>query len=318
MKAIRFYDYGGPEVLKYEDVPDPKPGPGQVLIRTYAIGVNPFETYIRAGIYGPVPLPNILGVDAAGVVETVGDGVTDFAHGQRVYVIGAPGTYAELILSDQAKIFPLLESLTFAQGAALGVPYGTAHRALFHRGKAQAGETVLIHGASGGVGTAAVQLARAAGLTVFGTAGTDKGLTLVREQGAHQAFNHKDPDYLEKIKAAAEGNGVELILEMLANVNLPKDLDLLAKYGRVVVVGNRGSVEINPRDTMGKDIDIRGMTLMNATTDDLRRMHAEIGEGLKNGALKPIVGQEIPLAEAASAHQEIMQDGAHGKIVLVP
>ncbi|MEO7718075.1 MAG: NADPH:quinone reductase [Capsulimonas sp.] len=318
MKAIRFYDYGGPEVLKYEDVPDPTPGPGQVLIRTHAIGVNPFETYIRAGNYGPVPLPNILGVDAAGIVEAVGDGVTDFAPGQRVYVIGAPGTYAELVLSDQAKTFPLPESLTFAQGAALGVPYGTAHRALFHRGKAQAGETVLIHGASGGVGTAAVQFARAAGLTVFGTAGTDKGLTLVREQGAHQAFNHKDPDYLEKIKAAAEGNGVELILEMLANVNLPKDLDLLAKYGRVVVVGNRGSVEINPRGAMGKDIDIRGMTLMNATTDDLRRMHAEIGEGLKNGTLTPIVGQEIPLAQAARAHEEIMQDGAHGKIVLVP
>ncbi|BDI29785.1 NADP-dependent oxidoreductase [Capsulimonas corticalis] len=318
MKAIRFYDYGGPEVLKYEDAPDPTPGPGQVLIRTRAIGVNPFETYIRAGIYGPVPLPNILGVDAAGMVESVGEGVTEFTPGQRVYVIGAPGTYAELVLADHAKTFPLLETLTFSQGAAIGVPYGTAHRALFHRGKAQAGETVLIHGASGGVGTAAVQLARAAGLTVFGTAGTEKGLAMIRDEGAHQAFNHKDPDYLDKIKAETDGKGVDLILEMLANVNLPHDLELLAKYGRVAVVGSRGGVEINPRSTMPKETDIRGVTLMNATTDDLRAMHAEIGEGLKNGGLNPIIGQEIPLAEAARAHEAVMQDGAHGKIALIP
>jgi len=175
-----------------------------------------------------------------------------------------------------------------------------------------------VHGASGGVGTATVQLARAAGLTVIGTAGSDKGKSLVAKEGAHHVLDHKAPNYLDELMKLTGGRGVDLIIEMLSNVNLGKDLTILARHGRVVVVGSRGTVEINPRDTMAREASIVGMTLLNATEPELAGMHAALVAGLENGTLPPVVGQQIPLAEAARAHQAVMEAGAYGKIVLVP
>jgi NADPH2:quinone reductase len=153
---------------------------------------------------------------------------------------------------------------------------------------------------------------------VIGTAGSDRGRQLVAEQGAHHVLLHHEEGYLEQVRALTGGRGVDVILEMLANVNLGKDLSVLAKQGRVVVIGSRGAVELNPRDTMSRDADIRGMTLFNASPDDLSRIHAALGAGLSNGTLRPVVGQEIPLAEAPRAHEAVMHPGAHGKIVLIP
>jgi NADPH2:quinone reductase len=319
MKAIRVHAFGGPEVLKLEDVPEPQVTRGNVLIDVQAIGVNPVDTYIRAGKYGPVPFPYTPGFDAAGTVEAVGEGVTAHKPGDRVYVSRTlSGAYAEKTLADQANVYPLPQKITFAQGAALGVPYGTAHRALHHRGRAQAGETVLVHGATGGVGLAAVQLARAAGLTVIGTGGSDEGRKLVQGEGAHHVLDHHDPNYRQQLMDLTGGHGVNLILEMLANVNLATDLPLLARQGRVVVVGSRGKVEIDPRDTMSRDADIRGMTLMNATPSELTAMHAAIRAGLEDGTLRPIIDHELPLADAAKAHAEVLEGNSRGKIVLVP
>jgi NADPH2:quinone reductase len=319
MKAIRVAQPGGPEVLKLEDVPDPKPAPGQVLIEVRAVGVNPVETYIRSGNYGWKQWPYTPGADCAGIVIEVGEGVKKVDAGDRVYTAGTvSGAYAQKTVANEARVFRLPENITFQQGAALGVPYGTAHRALFHRARPIAGETILIHGASGGVGTAATQLARAFGLLVIGTGGTDRGRQLVREQGAHHVLEHKSPDYLEQLKSLTDGRGVDIILEMLANVNLASDLTVLAKNGRVIVVGNRGTIEINARETMGRDADIRGMTLMNATDADLQGIHAAIVAGLENGALRPIIGKEMPLADAPKAHQTVLEPGSYGKIVLIP
>jgi NADPH2:quinone reductase len=200
----------------------------------------------------------------------------------------------------------------------MGVPYGTAYRALFDRGHAQEEDVVLIHGASGGVGTAAVQLAKRAGLTVIGTAGTEKGRHLVRSEGADHVLDHHDPSFGEKLAQITHGKGVDVIIEFMANLNLGKDLTYLAKHGRVVVVGSRGPVEINPRDAMGKDADIRAMTLFNASTADLSVIHTQLGEGLRDGSLNPVIGREFPLAEASKAHEAILMPGAHGKIVLIP
>ena len=150
------------------------------------------------------------------------------------------------------------------------------------------GETVLVHGASGGVGIAAVQLARARGLRVLGTAGTERGCELVREQGAHDVFDHRAPDYLARIMDATSGRGVDVILEMLANVNLGKDLTILAPRGRVVVIGNRGRVEIDARDTMSRDADIRGMVLPNTPPAEMASIHAALVAGLENGTLRPV------------------------------
>jgi NADPH2:quinone reductase len=320
MKSIVVREFGPAEVMKLEDVPDPTPGPGQVVVRARAIGVNPVEVYIRSGTYARKPnLPYTPGTDIGGIVESVGADVKNFKKGDRVYTHGmAPGYggYAEMALCDEAQVHPLPDKASFAQGAALGVPYGTAWRALFSRAQAKPGETLLVHGASGGVGVAAVQLARAYGMRVIGTAGTDKGLALVREQGAHEVFNHSQPDYMAKIMALTGGRGVDVILEMLANVNLDRDLEVIALRGRVMVVGNRGRVEIDPRKMMGKDGTILGMTMFNATADDHRAGHAAIVAGLESGTLKPVIGKEMALTQAVQAHAAVMEPGAYGKIVL--
>jgi len=176
----------------------------------------------------------------------------------------------------------------------------------------------LVHGASGGVGIAATQIAKQAGLKVIGTAGTEEGLSLALEQGADHALNHKDPDYLQQILKLTGGRGVDVILEMAAHLNLGKDLTLLAPKGRVVVIGSRGPVEINPRDAMGRDAAILGMTLFNVTPQERAQIHRELLEGLKSGILRPVVGKEMPLADAPKAHEAVLQPGAHGKIVLIP
>jgi NADPH2:quinone reductase len=306
--------------MKLEDIPEPSPGPGQVVVRLHAAGVNPVDTYIRAGTYAAFKpsLPYIPGSDGAGTVEALGSGVTGFKTGDRVYVCGrSAGTYAEMGAYGASEVHPLAGDVSFEQGAAVGVPYATAHRSLFGRGNAKAGETVLVHGASGGVGTAAVQLARAAGMTVVGTAGTDEGLQLVREVGAHHAVSHHSADSQAELMALTDGRGYDVIVEMLANVNLDRDLALLAKKGRVVIVGNRGRIEIDPRQTMGKDSSILGMLLWNSTADELAVIHADVSKGLANGTLTPVVGRRIPLAEAGQAHEAVMKPGALGKIVLV-
>ena len=320
MKAIRVHEFGGPEVMKLEEVPDLIPGPGQVVVRVHAAGVNPVESYVRTGTYAMKPnLPYTPGNDGAGVVAAVGAGVTRVKAGDRVYTSGAlNGTYAEQTLCLEAQVHRLPDNVSFEQGAAMGVAYGTAYRGLFQRGDAKAGETVLVHGASGGVGTAAVQLARAAGIVVIGTAGSDAGLTLVKEQGAHHVLNHASEGYLDELMKLTEGRGVDVILEMLANQNLGKDLTVLAKKGRVVVIGSRGPVEINPRDAMAREADIRGLTLFATSEAEARQMHAALIAGLENGTLRPVIAQKIPLSEAARAHVEIMKhSGALGKIVLV-
>jgi NADPH2:quinone reductase len=319
MKAIRVTQFGEPNVLQLAEVPTPQPGPGEVLVRIQAAGVNPVETYIRAGTYARLPnLPYTPGNDAAGVVEQVGADVSEFKAGDRVYTAGSlSGTYAEFALCKKQQVHPLPANVSFAQGAAIGTPYATAYRGLLQRAGARPGETVLVHGASGGVGTAAVQLARAHGLRVFGTAGSDEGFELVREQGAHEVFDHRVPDRFEKIMKATGGHGVDVIVEMLANVNLGKDLTILAKAGRVVIIGSRGRVEINPRDTMQRDADVRGMILPNTPPAQLASIHAALVAGLEDGTLRPVIGREIPLAQAANAHQAVMESGALGKIVLV-
>jgi NADPH:quinone reductase len=319
MKAIRVHEFGDPEVLRLEEVPTPQPGPGEVLVRIHAIGVNPVETYIRAGTYARLPaLPYTPGNDCAGMIERVDPDVNEFKPGDRVYTGGslAGSTYAEFTLCKTAQVHPLPENVSFAQGAAMGTPYATAYRGLIQRADARPGETVLVHGASGGVGTAAVQLARARGLHVFGTAGTDDGRKLVREQGAHEVFDHHAPDHFEQIMKATSGRGVDVIVELLANMNLGKDLTILAKGGRVAIIGSRGRVEIDPRDTMQRDVDLRGMVLPNTPPAELASIHAALVAGLENGTLRPVIGKEFPLAEAAQAHRAVVEPGTIGKIVL--
>ncbi len=324
MKAIRVHKTGGPEVLQLDEVPEPTPGEGQVVVRVHAVGVNPVDTYIRAGAYARVPtLPYVPGTDGAGVVKAVGAGVRTVAVGDRVYIAGtaaetSTGAYAEMALCNVSQVKPLPVAISFAQGAAVNVPYATAYRGLFHKARIVAGETVLVHGASGGVGIAAVQLARAVGLTVIGTAGSERGKKLVREQGAHHVLDHTAADYMTELGRVTDGRGPDVIIENLANVNLARDLEAVARYGRIVVIGNRGPIEINARLAMMKDAVIYGLSLFNATPQELASIHVGLVAGLANGTLRPVVGKELPLKEAAAAHTAVLERGAYGKIVLLP
>ncbi|MGD9874037.1 MAG: NADPH:quinone reductase [Kiritimatiellia bacterium] len=320
MKAIRIQAFGPPEVMKMETIADLEPGPGQVLVKVGAAGVNPVDAYIRAGMYRPdLPLPYTPGIDGAGTVQATGPGVKKVRAGQRVYLTwAASGSYAEAVLCAEVHVFPLPDRISFAEGSALGVPYGTAWRALFQRARATAGETAFIHGASGGVGLAAVQIARAAGLRVIGSAGTKEGLELVRMNGAQLAVNHHDTGHWDAVMKHTGGAGVNVILEMLANVNLGRNLTLLAKGGRIVVIGSRGTVEIDPREAMSRDAAVLGMSLFNISPEELASAHAAIGAGLEQETLRPVVSREWPLSEAAAAHHAVMEGHSLGKIVLLP
>jgi len=324
VQAILAREFGGPDVLKLEEVPDPVAKAGQVRVRIRAIGVNPYETYMRSGAYAIKPeLPYIPGADAAGVVDAVGDGASAWNVGDRVYISGtaihkAYGAYAQLAVCNVDQVHRLPDRISFAQGAGLFVPYVTAWRALFGRANTRAGDVVMIHGASGGVGSAATQFAVSIGAIVIGTAGSDEGLALVQRQGATFTFNHRNPNYLDEITRTTGGRGPDVILEMLANVNLDNDLTVIAPGGRIVIIGNRGRIEIDPRKIMTKDAAVFGMALWGVPADEIRRAHQAIVAGLESGALNPVVGTEMPLGDAAKAHVKVMEPGARGKIVLIP
>jgi len=319
MKAIRVHQLGEPEVMKLEEVPDLSPGAGQVVVRIHAAGVNPVDAHIRSGAYGQAPLPYTPGSDAAGTAEKIGGDISGIAVGDRVYVGGTlSGAYAEQALCEPSQVHRLPDRISFAQGAAINVPYGTAYRALFQRAHALAGDTILVHGASGGVGIAAVQLACAAGMTVIGTAGSDKGRQLAAEQGCQHVLDHRDPNHFEQALALTGARGVDIIIELAAHANLGADLSALAPQGRVAVIGSRGPVQINPGEAMGREASIVGVTFRAALGRELAGVHAALIAGLENGTLRPVVGQEIPLAEAPRAHRAVMEGPAYGKIVLLP
>jgi NADPH2:quinone reductase len=323
MKAIVVHEFGGPEVMKYEDAPQPTPGPGQLLVKIQAAGVNPADTYARSGKYARLPvLPYTPGNDGAGVVEALGPSQpagSAWKTGARVYLSGiVTGTYAEYAVAAAADAHPLPDNITFSQGAGLHIPYATAYRALFQKANAKPNEWVLVNGASGGVGIAAVQLAHAAGMRVIGTAGSDRGRELVIREGAAHALDHKSADLPAQVVKIADGRGADVIIEMLANVNLGADLKMLAPHGRVVIVGSRGDVQITPRDLMAREGVILAVMLWGVPPDEMAAIYAAITAGLEGGSLHPVVGNEIPLAEAPRAHKEIMESTAYGKMVLIP
>jgi len=320
MRGITVKQFGGPEVLEYAtDLPNPpKPSENQVLVQVKAVGVNPVDTYIRTGTHNVKPaLPYTPGSDGAGIVESVGPLVTRFKKGDRVYWCqSGNGSYAEYVLNKEALTFPLHESLSFQQGAALGVPYFTTYRALVTKAKLRPGETVLVHGASGAVGVACCQLSHSIGAHVLGTAGTEEGLQLVLNNGANKVFNHRQANYVDEIKKSV--GKIDVIIEMLANVNLEKDLELAGPTTRIVLVGSRGKTELTPRFVMTSEAIVTGVMLTKSTEEEWKEMQASIDAGQRLGWVKPVVGQEFGLEQASEAHRQVIEHtgGSKGKIVL--
>jgi NADPH2:quinone reductase len=322
MKAIVVREFGAPEVMKLEEVPVPEVGAGQVLVRVTAAGVNPVDTYIRAGAHAERPnLPYTPGKDAGGIVEKIGEGVYDVRVGDSVYVGGSiTGTYAELALCEEKQVHQLPPDVSPEKGAGIFVPYATSYRALFQKARlmqdGRVFETVLVHGASGAVGIAAVQWVLGTFQTVIGTAGSEEGRRLLEEQGATFVLDHSDENYLERIKEITEGKGVSLILEMLANKNLQKDFEILEKAGRIVIIGSRGSLEFTPRAAMTKEATLYAMSLFNAPDAEMDEIHTAISDKLLSGDINPFIGKSFPLAEAVAAHHWIIEQKAYGKIIL--
>ena len=278
------------------------------------------DTYIRSGKYPKLPsLPHTPGKDGAGIVSSVGSDVTEIKVGDRVFIFGAiTGSYAQYTLCNASNVFKLPNHVSFEKGACLGTPAFTAYRALFAKAKAQSGETVFIHGASGGVGLAAIQLAQAAGLKVVGTASSVDGLETLARMGVH-TFNHKDPNYIQQIKSSYP-DGFDICLEMLASVNLNTDFSLMRSRGRIAIIGNRGELTINPRDIMSKELSVHGVALLQSTPEEMKSASQFIHKCLEENSLDPLVSMVLPLEEAPQAHQEIIERKklTIGNLVLVP
>lgn len=327
MRAVQVHKFGGPQVLQVaEGAPIPKVEPNKVLVRVKAAGVNPVDTYIREGSFGyTFSLPYTPGKDGAGIVEEVGQGVTALQKGDRVFfsnrnMNNPHGSYAQYSLLDDTDVWKLPEAVSFSKGAALGIPYFTAYRALVLKAKTQASHRVLIHGASGSVGTACVQIAKhKLGATVVGTAGTAYGMEMIKGLGADFTACHRQKDYLPKITEWAGSRGLDVIIEMLANVNLVNDLELLGQNGVVIVVGNRGPIQIDPRDMMRKETSIMGTALFSSTPEEWQAAARFVVEGLEAGWLNPVVERTYPLEGAKAAHHDIIHSlGAKGHLAIDP
>jgi NADPH:quinone reductase len=324
MKAIQVTQFGGPKELIFSDVADIVAGKGEVCVRLYAAGVNPSDTYTLTGTYAfSIPqLPYTPGLDGAGIVEAIGEGVTNVRVGDRVFIASlmrskSTGTFAQKIVCDSNVVHLLPDHVSFEQGAALGVPALTAYRALFQRACLKPGQTVFIHGASGGVGLQVVQMAKAHGAKVIGTASKPDGKKLVQQAGADVVIDHVTEESIDEVLALTDGKGPDVIIEFLANINLETDLKLIAPFGKIVIIGNRGSIEINPRLAMQKECDILATALWNAPKDEYEQsIHGVIGM-LNSGALRPIIGTALPLQQASQGFDLLEKGIGNGKLVLI-
>lgn len=323
MKAIQINEFGGPEVLKVVDIDEPSPNKDEVKVKLYSIGLNPSDSYTISGNYAyNVPdLPYIPGKDGAGVIEEVGAGVENVKVGDRVYLSGFSakrntGTYAEKVVIDAKSVYPLPDIASFSDGAALGIPAFTAYRALMQKAKVRAGETVLIHGASGAVGSIAVQIAKSVGTIVIGTSSTDKGRKSILELGADYAIPHVTDENKDNIMELTDQKGPNVIIEFLADVNLETDSKIIADYGRIIIVGSRGTIEFTPRNLMTNDATITGMALTYPESEDVVEMHHGMTALVQSGFLKPVIGRTFSLDEVKEAHEHLMGSSGDGRTIL--
>jgi NADPH2:quinone reductase len=324
VKAVRIHEYGGPEVLVYEEVPTPEPGPAQILVRVEAATVNPIDVAVRENRF-PTPKapPKTLGSDGAGVVEQVGGDISSVKPGDSVFFsglgVGSEGSYADYALIAEAQAVPIPQGLTFADAAALGMAFPAAYYGLVTRGAVQAGETVLVQGAAGGVGSASVQLAVALGARVIGTVKGAAEAELVRGLGAEATIDYQSEDVVARALELTGGKGPDLVHELVVSINLPADVRLLATGGRIVCTGQgplpEASVPLG--DAIAKDATLLFMNLNNAKRAGVAAIAREVAQMAAEGRVKPVIGEKLPLAEARRAHELLA--GEHlGKIVLLP
>ncbi|MDY6765660.1 MAG: NADPH:quinone oxidoreductase family protein [Halobacteria archaeon] len=323
MKAIEATNYGSSEVLEVVDRKEPQPGTNQVKIDVKAVGINFADIMQRRGLYpgGPDP-PYVPGLEAAGEIEEVGENV-DRQEGERVVALVNRGGYAEKVVADARSLFDIPESMSFEEGAGFPLQYLTAHNILHEWGELKAGETVLIHAAAGGVGTAAVQLARIADAKIIGTASTEEKLELASDLGAHHTVNYTEVDFAEEVNRVTDGEGVDMVLDGVGGDVFESSLDCLAHFGRIMVYGVASGQVATPDTTrlLFENKSVIGFHLGTAMRHDAKKVLSsvpELSRLLESRDLEVIVGKVFDLDEAAEAHEYIENRRSMGKVVLKP
>jgi zinc-binding alcohol dehydrogenase/oxidoreductase len=316
MKAIRIWEDGGPEVLRYEDAPDPEPGPGEVLVRLRAASLNHLDLWIRKGLPS-VPKPRILGADGAGLREGTGERVVinpGIEHGEKITVVGEhmDGTHAELVAVPETNVYPLPDEISFEEAAAFPLVFETAYRLLVTKAQLQEGEWVLLWGIGSGVANAGLAIAKALGARALVTSSSDEKLERARELGADAAVNHVTGDVRGAVGEATDGKGVEVVLEHVGEATWQTSLQAARAGGRVAVCGATSGP--NPPAALHriwwKQLTIYGSTM--GTREDFEGAY----ELVKSGRAKPVVDSVFPLAEAQAAHERMEAAEQFGKIVL--
>jgi NADPH:quinone reductase-like Zn-dependent oxidoreductase len=321
MKAMRAHQFGGPEVLRLEDAPDPQVQAGQVQIRVRAAGINPADLVRLSGRLQPLALPYIPGTDVCGEVEAVGAGVTHVKRGDRVFGRSFAGGYAEktCLVANEAVALPA--NLSWEEGAAIPIPFFTAYRALHHKAALKPGETVLVSAGGGGVGVAAIQLAKVINARVLTTVGSREKADRTLGLGADVAINYRAQDFVAEVQKATGGKGVNVIIENVAADNFAKDFAALAPNGRIVLIGTgtgKGAdAAFGVFGALSKDATIYGMSLVNAGSV-IQEMAAALIELFTGGRIKAIISRAYPLSETQQALADLVAGRVFGKLVLIP
>lgn len=324
MRAVEISQPGAPEVLKPVERPDPVPAAGEVLIRVAAAGVNRPDVLQRRGAYPPPPgASDLPGLEVSGVIETLGDGVTEWRVGDRVCALLSGGGYATLCVAPAVQCLPIPPAMDFISAAAVPETFFTVWTNVFDRGRLRSGEAALFHGGSSGIGTTAIQLAVARGARVFATAGSDEKCRACEQLGAERGINYKTEDFVAVIKEVTRGRGVDLILDIVGGDYIARDLAALAVEGRLVVIGFMGgdTATLDFRRILGRRLTVTGSTLRPRSAAEKGEIAAalrrEVWPLLERGVVRPVVYRTFPLDDAAAAHR-LMESSEHvGKIVLV-
>jgi NADPH2:quinone reductase len=322
MKAAVYYETGAPDVFRYEDVPDPEPGPGDILVAVEAVSIEGGDTLNRlGGDLGRVP--HIVGYQCAGTVMAVGDDVRGFAAGDRVVTVGLDGSHAERRVVGEAFAWAVPDGVSTDEAACVPVPFGTADDCLFEFGRLHAGETALIHAGAGGVGIAAIQMAKRAGARVFATASSDDKLERLKELGLDEGINYATHDFVAEARRLTDGRGVDVIVDSVGGVTLQGSINALAYRGRCVTVGDAGRAP-------AEQVDISGMRPNNQSLSGYflgaelflsPRPHAMIAghlQAIARGELRVVIDRSFPLSDAAGAHAYIESRQSFGRVLLIP
>jgi putative PIG3 family NAD(P)H quinone oxidoreductase len=325
MRAVVVAEPGGPEQLHLEERPDPHAADGQVVVRVAAAGVNRADLLQRQGFYPPPPgASDILGLEASGVVAEVGAGVEDFAIGDKVMALLEGGGYAELAAVRATQVVDVPDNIDLIDAGGIPEVFITAHDALFTRGRLAHGETVLIHGGGGGVGTAAIQLARLHGCRVIVTAGSAGKLARCIELGADAGINYSTEDFVARTRELTDGRGSDVVLDIMGASYLERNLDVVASDGRIVVIGMQGGThtDIDLAVMMRRRVSLISTALRARPAAQkagiVAAFAADVVPALADGALRPVIDRLLPFDQAADAHRLMEAGGAVGKIVLVP